>query len=152
MGDIHVAAKPAELNLNMSDCKTLGLGLADCSLKGQVDRWGSRPLVATNQDLSKFGSLKGRGICLLQVGYTLVREVYRGFKNVLVIFERTFNLIRKFFECLFQENNSSWGDLGERCKQLLGATAALFVRPLTFALDILKLSTGVLVPSAAIRS
>lgn len=136
MSDISVAAK---------------CSVEDSLLKSQVIRWGSRPLVTDNKDLAKFTSFKGRGYALLEIGLSIVREPYRAFKNLLIIAERIYNLVRSFFEALFREPQTTWRQTGRRAKELLSSIVALFVRPLTFVLDILRLGAGLFAPAAAIK-
>jgi len=126
--------------------------ISDSLFKGQVNRWSSRPLETDNSELAKFSSFKGRGYALLNILHTLVREPYRVFKNFLIIAERVYKFVRTFFESLFKEANVSWNDTGKRGKELLSSIGALFVRPLTFILDLLKLGAGVIVPAAAIKA
>ncbi|MEC7840131.1 MAG: hypothetical protein VX777_08850 [Chlamydiota bacterium] len=123
----------------------------DCSWKGQVDRWGHRPLITANKELASMGSFTGRGYCALEFCHTIVREPYRGFKNVLLVWEKIYQFVRNFFETLFSEDGTSWKALSADGKELAGRVLAIFARVLTYMLDLVKLATGILVPAAAIR-
>lgn len=125
--------------------------LGDASFGGQVDRWGSKPLKTDDENLTKFGSFKGRGACLLSFVATPFRELYREGKNLLVLAEKVFNFARVFFQCLFREDGASWADCRDRLKDVASSFAALFGRVLTVILDELKLGAGILYPGAAIR-
>ncbi|MEM1282921.1 MAG: hypothetical protein AAGG81_05140 [Chlamydiota bacterium] len=125
--------------------------LGDASFRGQVNRWGSKPLKDNNESLTKFGSLKGRGICFLNFVATPFREIYREGKNILVVAEKTLNFVRIFFQCIFREDGMSWSDCRSRLGDIVSSFTALFCRLPTVILDELKLGTGILYPGAAIR-
>jgi len=135
MSNVHITALPT---------------IQDCSLKGQVNRWNQRPLRSINKELNDFSSFKGRGYCVKEFAHTLVREPYRQFKNVMLIWEKIYQFVRNFFETVFREDNHSWKQLGTEGKELLGRIASALVRPLTYLLDLVKLAAGVFVPAAAI--
>lgn len=126
--------------------------VADSLIKGQLHRWKTRPIESKDNDLGKFTSFKGRGYVLLELGHTIIREPYRAFKNFLLIAERVYNFVRSFFESLFREPQTTWKETGERGKELLSCVAALFMRPLTFVIDLFKLAGGLFVPAAAIKT
>lgn len=126
--------------------------LGDASFGSQVDRWGSRPLTTDDDNLTKFGSFKGRGACLVNFVATPFREAYREGKNLLVLAEKVFNFVRVFFQCLFREGGYSWTDCRDRLKDVASSFAALFGRVVTVILDELKLGAGILYPAAAIKS
>lgn len=138
MGDILARAQ--------ASCK-------DSSIRAQYDRWTQRPLEGKKDScLDKASSCKGRGYCLLQAGATIGREPYRMGKNLFIVFEKLFQFTRSFFEALFKEDGVTWKNVGTRGKQLLSAFVALFMRPITFALDLFKLLAGAIVnPKAAIK-
>lgn len=147
MGKVHTAAFQQiykEANAQVPD-------LGDASWDAQVSRWGSKPLKTEDPSLVKPGSFTGRAYCIKELIHTFFREIYREFKNFIIIAEKTMNFARIFFQTLFKEDGFTWNLLGKRGKDLLNVTVAFFVRPLTYVLDISKLAVGILVPSAAIH-
>lgn len=148
---ISVSAEPAVFDIGVEAHNKHGCCLGDSGFKGQVDRWGSRPLHTKDSEVVKFSSFKGRGYALLHIGESIFREPYRLFKNFFVVAELIVNFVRNFFQCLFREDGAQWRDLGLRAKNIASAISAILVRTLTFALDLLKLSAGILIPKAAIR-
>lgn len=126
--------------------------LGDASFRSQVNRWGSKPLETLYPKYLKFSSFAGRAYCAKELFFTPGREVYRAFKNILLIAEKSFTFIREFFQALFKENGYTWGDVGKVGKDILSASLALPSRLLTLGLDVSKLCVGILVPRAAIHS
>lgn len=134
MADINIVARPT---------------LEDCSLKGQMDRLESRPIMTTNAEKAEFTCMEGRTYIALNLIHTVFREPYREVKNVLVVLEKIVNLFRTFFECLFHENH--WSVFTDRTNETLSATTAIVLRPLTWTFDLAKLTVGIAFPKAAIR-
>lgn len=135
MNAIHPIAKPT---------------IQDCMAEEQLLRISARPLESELSEFAEFGSFKARGVVLIQLGHTLIREPYRFFKNLLVIVERIVFFIRTLIECLFKEHPSD--SARQAGHALFSGIGALPLRLLTYALDILKLFVGLLIPAAAIRT
>jgi hypothetical protein len=137
-----------ELALSTSTPRQMG----DYCLSGQVDRWKSKPLTTDDAKLAEFGSFKGRGACLLNFVTTPLREGFREGKNLLVVAEKVFSFVRVFFETLFREEGATWGNCGDRMKDVLTSVSALLARVVTVILDEFKLAAGILYPAAAIKA
>lgn len=134
MNAIHPIAKKTEL---------------DCLSEEQLLRISTRPLESDQGEFAEFGSFKGRGVILIQLGHTLVREPYRFIKNLFIIAERIILLFRTLIECLFKEHPFEAAKKAGR--DLLSGIGALPLRLVTYALDILKLFVGLFIPAAAIH-
>ncbi|CRX38667.1 hypothetical protein [Estrella lausannensis] len=134
MNAIHPIAKMTEI---------------DSLSEEQLRRISSRPLATTHGEFAEFGSFRGRGVILLQFCHTLIREPYRFLKNLFIIAERIILLIRRSIECLFKEH--PFESAKKAGRNLLSGIGALPLRLLTYALDIIKLFVGLLIPAAAIR-
>ncbi len=122
--------------------------LGDASLSGQLKRITSRPLETDHKKSYVNKSLRSAGEFIV----TVPREGYREFKNFLVLGQKLNEFVRTFFETLFREAHSSWGEVKKVGKDVLSAAAAMPVRVITLVCDLTRLGLGILIPAASVKT
>lgn len=114
-----------------------------CDSQHQLTRIFTRPLTATTQELRSFGSFKGRGVAILHLGKILLRESFRLLKHLIVIIAELTKTILVLLNCPFSERARA--QFMDRIKNATSSTLGLLMRPIAFALEVLRCLGAILV-------
>lgn len=118
----------------------------------QCERIFLRPLATNNlAKYNSFSSWRGRAVCLVHAGKLLVREPFRLVKHVITIVIHLATLCLDLLNFLFSEDARE--DMLGRITSNLFYIVNLMVRPIAFALDLIKLLGGFFIhPGMAITA
>jgi hypothetical protein len=118
--------------------------------KCQFERIFYPPLETDNvPNDQSFFSWKGRGVCLLHLAKTIIREPFRLVKHVFVIIDHLAQLILNLLNFAFSEEARE--NFLRKLHLNLSYIVHLAIRPIAFAIDLLKLLGGAVIhPALAI--
>lgn len=103
----------------------------------------SRPLKTDDEALRSFASFRGRGVSIIHLGISLVREPFRLIKHIIVLIAQVFKTTLDILNVAFSERVRA--NFISRIKDTFGTAIGLVFRPFAFALEILRYIGSILV-------
>lgn len=103
----------------------------------------SRPLKTDDDSQRSFASFRGRGVSIIHMGISLVREPFRLVKHVIVLVAQIFKTVLDILNFAFSERVRA--NFISRIKDTLGTAVGLALRPIAFALEILRYIGSIIV-------